>query len=115
MQTYAPTLPTCTNDLALWSDALVWTGSEPPPSTCPAPAPATCEGTDWPPMTSMQRYAAERATGDRVPPSVSVWREQDRRRQAAAERAIREQGPSGEPRVVAWGPGPACEDRKAVA
>jgi hypothetical protein len=81
-----------------------------------APPPPTCQGSEWPPATSWQRYGEDRAEGERIPPSVpaSSWREQDRRRQAAAERSIREQGPSGEPRVVAWGPGPACDDRKAA-
>lgn len=80
---------------------------------CPALGPATCQGpTDWPPMTSWERYAAQRLAGERVPPSVSSWREQDRRRQAAAERMARDGAPVSEPRAVAWGPG--CDDRKAV-
>lgn len=77
-----------------------------------APLPPTCWGTDWPPLTSWERYAAERRGGVRVPPSVSVWREQDVRRQAAAEREARSQAPEqpAEPRVVAWGP--SCEDER---
>lgn len=71
---------------------------------CTAVTPVSCEGTDWPPLTSWQRYAQERRAGERVPPTVSVWREQDRRRQAmvAGERAPQD-------RQVAWGPGPSCE------
>jgi hypothetical protein len=58
-----------------------------PVGTTMAPAPATCQGTDWPPMTPWERYAAERAAGVRVPPSVSTWREADVRRQAEAHAA----------------------------
>lgn len=76
---------------------------------CPAPGPASCEETDWPPQTSWERYAAERAAGTRVPPSVSVWREQDVRRQAAADREALAQAPVQEPRVLPWGHGPGCE------
>lgn len=112
------------------------TGYDPSSWACFAPAPIGCDGTDWPPLTSMQRYAAAREAGECVPPSVSVWREQDRRRQAAAESEARAQrcGECGQPAnrehrgsiqcacgatvapnpVVAWGPGPACDDRKAA-
>lgn len=88
------------------------TGAYPVAVSCEAPLPPTCQGTDWPPLTSMQRYAAERAAGTRVPPSVSQWRHADMVRQAAAEQRIRA---GREPVAVAWGPGPACDDRKAVA
>ena len=80
---------------------------------CLAPAPAACEGTEWPAATSWARYAQDRAAGSRVPPSVSVWRPEDARRQAAADREARGQALTVA-RTVAWMPGSACEDRKAV-
>lgn len=83
--------------------------SMPPRETCTAPLPPGCQGTDWPPLTSWERYAAERREGVRVPPSVSTWRLQDVRRQAAVEREARGQAPE-QPRVVAWGP--SCEDER---
>lgn len=58
--------------------------------TTTAPAPAGCTGTDWPPTTPWERYAAERRAGIRVPPSVTTWRAADVERQAAAERMSRE-------------------------
>lgn len=76
---------------------------------CRAPGPESCLGTDWPPMTSWQRYTAERLAGERVPPSVSTWREQDRRRQAAIERESREQAPRREAAAVPWCPSPSCD------
>jgi hypothetical protein len=100
-------------------DSYPWTGAlaerlEVRLFSCSAPAPQSCEGTEWPPATSWQRYGEDRASGSRIPPSVSTWREQDRRRQAAAEREAREQAPAHAARAVAWGPAPACDDRKAA-
>jgi hypothetical protein len=116
----APTYPTCGHDplaeqRACNTRLFSYRGADVDALTY-APALTTCQGTEWPPPTSWQRYAQDRAGGERIPPSVlaSSWREQDRRRQAAAERSIREQAPTGEPRAVPWGPGPACDDRKAV-
>lgn len=87
-----------------------WAGTEPAEGeVCTAEPPAGCSGpTTWPPLTSWERYVAERAAGERVPPSVSVWREQDRRRQAAAEREIREGATARPAGLVTWGPGPTC-------
>ena len=88
-----------------------WEVDMPPAWTadrCPAPAPLICQGTDWPPMTSTQRYAEDRRLGQRVPPSVSVWRPEDVRRQQEADARIRARASE---RLVAVTPGegPACE------
>ena len=59
--------------------------------TLPRPGRYTLASTRPPvPTDSWERYAAERAAGVRVPPSVSTWRAADVERQAAAERLSRE-------------------------
>lgn len=107
----APTLPPCPTDHApaLWHACGSLPSCEATPDGCLAPALAICEGTDWPPMTSWELYAAERREGTRVPPSVSTWRPQDVARQREADRFARAQVPAQEPRVLHWGPGPGCE------
>ena len=89
-----------------------WEAGGPPAWTagrCDAPAPVTCRGpTTWPPPHIWQRYAEDRRLGQRVPPSVSVWRPEDVRRQQEADARIRARASE---RLVAVTPGegPACE------
>ena len=74
-----------------------------------APAPLTCQGpTTWPPPTAHQTYAEDRRLGQRVPPSVSVWRPEDVRRQQEADARIRARA-TDRLAVVVPGEGPACE------
>jgi len=77
---------------------------------CEAPHPSACQGTDWPPMTALQRYAEDRRLGQRVPPSVSTWRPEDVRRQQEADALARAQA-TVQSTVAPVAPGPACEER----
>jgi hypothetical protein len=111
----APTLSTC-SDVHSWNvaDTRIVVDYRDPRGLIAADGPSvTCQGTEWPPPTSWARYAQDRASGSRVPPSVSAWRPEDARRQMDADRRLRERAPA-KPAVVAWEPGPACDDRKAV-
>lgn len=59
--------------------------------SCQAPQPQAFAGLTWMlPPTAWEHYAADRALGRRVPPSVSTWRPQDQERQRLAEQRIRQ-------------------------
>jgi hypothetical protein len=85
-------------------------GYDPSSWACEAHEPPTCQGTDWPPMTPIQRYAEDRRLGQRVPPSVTTWRPQDVRRQQDADAMARSQV-TGRAAGAPVSPGPGCEGR----
>jgi len=100
-----------TVDLAGSTDITsIWPPRGGEPSLCVAPVPQACHGTDWPPRTTMQRYAEDRRLGQSVPPSVTTWRPQDVRRQQDADAMARSQV-TGRAAGAPVSPGPGCEGR----